>query len=78
MVQEEVSGKEQEGCNKLWDDSQNSQLPKGERAKQKGQLGVRNEDIFRDPRYFPRALDQQSMWYGDHKGMVQPTRDRVL
>lgn len=52
--------------------AKSSQFPKGERAKQKGQLGVRDGDIFRDPRYFPCAPDHQSMWERDHKGTVQP------
>lgn len=55
-----------------------NKFPKGEGAKQKGQLGVRDGDAFQDPKYFPRALDQQSVWEGDHKRMVQPTGDRVL
>lgn len=55
-----------------------SQLPNRVRAKQKGQLRVRDGDGFPDPRYFTRALDQQGMWEGDQKGTVQPRGDRVL
>lgn len=53
--------------------ARSSQLPKGERAKQKGQLGVRDGDVFQDPRYSTHALHQQTMWEGDHKWTLQPT-----
>lgn len=58
--------------------ARSSQLPKGERAKQKGELGVRDGDVFWDPRYSTHALYQQNMWERDHKGTLQPTGDRVL
>lgn len=36
--------------------ARSSQLPEGERAEQKGQPGVRDGDVFWDPRYSPCAL----------------------
>lgn len=36
--------------------ARSGQLPEGERAEQKGQLGVRDGEVLWDPKYFPCAL----------------------